>query len=431
MTGLCRDCFIGIGNRGDGRCPACGGARLVQHDELQTLCIAHLDCDAFYAAIEKRDDSTLADKPVLVGGSKRGVVMAACYLARAYGIRSAMPMYKALRACPHAVVITPNLSKYSAVGREVRTLMVEATPVVEAISIDEAFLDLSGTERLHRAAPAETAARLADRIEHEIGITVSTGLSYNKFLAKLASGLDKPRGFQVIGRAEAVRFLAPRPVTLIWGVGKVMEKRLAADGISKIGQLQRIDEATLEKRYGVIGGRLARFSNGLDDRRVVAGTKRKSLSAETTFTQDLRTYDDLSMRLWRLCEKVSRRLKDEEIGARTITLKLKTSRFQLRTRSSTLPDPTQLAHVIYRTGSAMLKKEADGTAYRLIGIGTSQYAGEQDSDPASLAAPSVRQRREIEHAIDSIRHRFGEKSIGHGRRSAARKRRAADRRDGE
>ncbi len=428
MAGLCRDCFASIARRCDGPCPGCGSTRSVHHDELDRLTIAHLDCDAFYAAVEKRDDPGLADKPVLVGGGRRGVVMAACYVARRYGIRSAMPMYRALRACPDAVVVRPDMRKYAAVGREVRALMGEATPAVEAISIDEAFLDLAGTERLHRASPAQTVARLVDRIACEVGIPVSVGLSYNKFLAKLASDLDKPRGFQVIGRAEAVDFLAPRPVTLIWGVGKAMEKRLAADGITRIGQLQQIDEARLEARYGAIGRRLGRFSRGLDERRVVRGTGRKSLSAETTFAEDLSGYDDLSARLWRLCEKVSRRLKDEEIGARTITLKLKTTRFRLKTRSTTLPDPTQLADVIFRAGSAMLARETDGTAYRLIGIGASQYAAAADSDPPDLADPDARQRREVEHTIDAIRDRFGEDSIGHGRRLAGRGGQAADRR---
>ena len=418
MAGLCRDCFAGVEHCGDGACPGCGGTRCVHHDELDRLTIAHLDCDAFYAAVEKRDSPSLADKPVLVGGGRRGVVMAACYVARRYGIRSAMPMHEALRACPDAVVVSPDMDKYTAVGRAVRALMDEATPAVEAISIDEAFVDLAGTERLHRASAARTAARLVDRIEREIGIPVSVGLSCNKFLAKLASGLGKPRGFQVIGRAEAAAFLAPRPVTLIWGVGKAMQRRLAADGITRIGQLQTVDEARLEARYGAIGRRLGRFSRGLDERRVVRGTGRKSLSAETTFAEDLSRYDDLSARLWPLCEKVSRRLKHEEIGARTITLKLKTARFRLKTRGTTLPDPTQLADAIFRVGSAMLAKEADGTAYRLIGIGTSQYAEAADSDPPDLADPRARHRRQIEHTIDAIRERFGEDSIGRGRRGA-------------
>ncbi|HTO40183.1 MAG TPA: hypothetical protein VL026_04345, partial [Rhizomicrobium sp.] len=186
------------------RCGSCGSRRVVAHAELETLSIAHLDCDAFYAAIEKRDNPELRDRPVLVGGtSRRGVVSTACYVARIAGARSAMPMYKALELCPNAVVIKPNFAKYTAASKAMRSMMLELTPLVEPLSLDEAFLDLTGTERLHGQSAARTMARLTKRIENEIGITVSVGLSFNKFLAKLASDLDKPRGFAVIGVGEA------------------------------------------------------------------------------------------------------------------------------------------------------------------------------------------------------------------------------------
>ena len=242
MEALCRDCFAPAPADRGTACGACGSARVVRHRELARLSIAHVDCDAFYAAVEKRDDPSLRDRAVLVGGGRRGVVMAACYTARRFGIRSAMPMFEALRACPDAAVIRPDMTKYAAVGREMRALLNDVTPAVEPISIDEAVLDLSGTERLHRASPAETLARLARRIEAGIGITVSIGLSYNRFLAKIASGMDKPRGFFVIGRGDARRFLAGQPVTLLWGVGEAMRKRLAADGIATIGDLQGMEE---------------------------------------------------------------------------------------------------------------------------------------------------------------------------------------------
>jgi hypothetical protein len=205
VNGLCRDCATpetgdGEPARLSGRCRNCGSTRMVRHRELGALAIAHLDCDAFYASVEKRDNPGLADRPVIVGGGSRGVVTTCCYVARLYGVRSAMPMFKALKACPDAVVIPPDMAKYRIVGRQVRALMREATPLVEAVSIDEAFLDLSGTESVHGGAPARTLALLAERIERNIGITVSIGLSYNKFLAKVASDLDKPRGFAMIGR---------------------------------------------------------------------------------------------------------------------------------------------------------------------------------------------------------------------------------------
>jgi DNA polymerase-4 len=286
LPGFCRDCFSPVGPK-TARCATCGSPRLIRHPELFRLGIAHLDCDAFYAAIEKRDDPSLADKPLIIGGGKRGVVSTACYIARTYGVRSAMPMFQALKACPEAVVLPPAMDKYAAVGRQVRALMLALTPLVEPLSIDEAFLDLSGTERLHGAPPAITLARLARRIETELGITVSIGLSFGKFLAKVASDLEKPRGLSVIGRAEAIAFLSDKPVSLIWGVGKAMQARLAEDGIRTVGALQRMDEKELVRRYGAIGLRLAQLSRAEDDRAVDPSGEMKSISAETTFDSDL------------------------------------------------------------------------------------------------------------------------------------------------
>ncbi len=415
MEALCRDCFATAPAEGGTACAACGSGRVVRHRELARLAIAHVDCDAFYAAVEKRDDPALRDRAVLVGGGRRGVVMAACYTARAFGIRSAMPMYRALRACPDAAVVRPDMKKYAAVGREVRALLNDVTPAVEPISIDEAAIDLSGTERLHGAAPAATLARLARRIEAEIGITVSIGLSYNRFLAKIASGMDKPRGFFVIGRGDARRFLADRPVTVIQGVGEAMRDRLAADGIATVGDLQGMAEETLARRYGAMGRRLARLARGHDPRPVAAGSGRKSLSAETTFAEDLTRLDDLEARLWPLAEKVSRRLKAEGIGARTIAVKLKRADFRVLTRSATLAHPTQSADTIWRAGARLVAKEADGTPWRLIGIGTSRYVPAEEADPPDLADPRSLRRRDMERAIDSIRERFGDDSIARGR----------------
>src|SRR3954447_18378589 len=251
--GFCRDC------RGDAqdrvsRCPACGSPRLLRHPELDAPAIAHVDCDAFYATIEKRDDPTLADKPVIVGGGQRGVVLTCCYLARTYGVRSAMPMFEARRLCPHASVVRPNMEKYAGVGRQVRALMRDLTPLVEPVSIDEAFMDLSGTQRLHGMSAAKSLAGFAQEVERALGITVSIGLSCNKFLAKIASDLDKPRGFAVLGGTEAAAFLAERPVSLIFGVGKVTQARLAKDGLRRIGDLVRTGETELIRRYGAEGG---------------------------------------------------------------------------------------------------------------------------------------------------------------------------------
>jgi len=428
VPGLCRDCdSVSPANR-LGRCPSCGSPRRIRHPELHDLAIAHLDCDAFYAAVEKRDRPELVDQPVMVGGSKRGVVAACCYIARAYGVHSAMPMFKALRLCPHAVVIPPDMAKYAAVGRQVRELMREATPLVEPISIDEAFLDLTGTERAHHASPAVALARLARRIEQALGITVSIGLSYNKFLAKVASDLDKPRGFAVIGRAEATAFLAPKPVSLIWGVGAALKARLAQRGIATIGDLQALDEATLVRHYGAMGRRLAHFARGDDDRTVEPVRPMKSISAETTFSEDLSALDALEREMWPLAEAVSRRLKRAERAATVVTLKLKTARFELRTRRMTLANPTQLADQLWRTARHLLAHEADGTPYRLIGVGTEGLVDAGAADPGDLFDRPKGAPAQVERVIDALRERIGPDAITKGRSFGAERRVAATRR---
>lgn len=408
--GFCRDCLLEAPPDAD-RCRACGSPRLLRHPELYQLSVAHLDCDAFYAAIEKRDDPSLADKPVIVGGGKRGVVSTACYIARISGVRSAMPMYKALAACPDAVVIRPNMEKYSAVGREVRALMLELTPLVEPLSIDEAFMDLSGTERLHHAPPALSLARLSNRIASEIGITASIGLSFNKFLAKIASDFEKPRGFSVIGRGEAVDFLRDQPVSLIWGVGKAMQTRLAADGIKTIGALQRMEEADLGRRYGAIGPRLAQLARADDRRKVDPRGGAKSISAETTFETDIVDERQLKAILRTLSEKVSRRLKKAGLAGRTVTLKLKTAEFRTRTRSRQLTHPTVLADRIYTVGAGLLSREVDGTRFRLLGIGVSEFSDPRLADPADLVDPGAGKRAAAEAAIDNIRGKFGNSAV--------------------
>lgn len=417
-TGLCRDCAAETPAHAT-RCPACAAPRILTHPELGTLAIAHIDCDAFYASVEKRDDPTLRDKPVIVGGGRRGVVSAACYISRIKGVRSAMPMFKALKLCPDATVIRPDMDKYAAVGRQIRDLMRDVTPLVEPLSIDEAFLDLTGTERLHHATPAESLIRLINRIERDIGVTASVGLSYNKFLAKLASDLDKPRGFAVIGEADALDFLENLPVTRIWGVGAALHRKLSADGLYTIGQIRAQDEARLVARYGAIGRRLARFSQGEDPRGVTPHSVPKNLSAETTFSSDIRDFDELSRRLWPLCERVTDRMKKRDLAGRTITLKLKTARFRTLTRSQALPDPTQLAETLYRGAVPLLERAVaaapPGSGFRLIGVGLSNFADPIEADPLDLADPDAEQRKRVEDVIDEVRGKLGAKAIGKGR----------------
>jgi DNA polymerase-4 len=414
MNWLCRDCMT-VGDTSPGRCPHCASPRLVFHEELGTLALAHIDCDAFYASIEKRDRPELIDRPVIVGGGTRGVVTTCCYVARLYGVRSAMPMFKALKACPEAVVIRPDMAKYRRVGLEVRELMRATTPLVEAVSIDEAYLDLAGTQRLHGGPPAVTLARLAHRIEAEVGITVSIGLSATKFLAKVASDLDKPRGFRVIGAAEASGFLAGRPASMIPGVGRSLSDRLTRDGIRLIGQLQAMDEAELVKRYGAMGQRLARFAWGRDPRRVDPAAPTKSVSAETTFDVDIADRDRLLAELWPLCERVARRLKQAEFAGAGVTLKLKTGDFRLRTRSTQLTAPTQLAETLFRASRPLLEREADGTSFRLIGIGASGLVTSAAADPLDLIDPDAAKRARIERTIDQVRAKLGDGAILKGR----------------
>ncbi|WP_101457053.1 DNA polymerase IV [Brucella melitensis] len=412
--GLCRDCLSLQKTQTSRRCHACGSPRLIRHKELYRLSLAHVDCDAFYASVEKRDNPDLRDKPLIVGGGKRGVVSTACYLARIHGVRSAMPMFKALEACPDAVVIKPNMEKYARVGREVRQMMRDLTPLVEPISIDEAFLDLSGTERLHKAPPAVVLARFSKRVENEIGITASIGLSYCKYLAKVASDLEKPRGFSVIGEAEALDFLRDKPVGMIWGVGKAFAAKLESDGIRTIGQLQTMEEGALMKAYGTMGQRLYRLSRGQDSRKVEPDHDMKSVSAETTFNTDLSAAGDLVPVLRALSEKVSRCLKAGEIAGRTIVLKLKTQDFKLRTRNRQLGDPTQLADRIFRTGLQLLEKEMDGTRFRLLGIGVSDLSPSDRADPPDLVDIQATKRAVAESAIDRLRNKFGLNAVETG-----------------
>ncbi len=414
MTAFCRDCLTDAEPKAQ-RCARCRGHRILAHAELDALSIAHLDCDAFYAAIEKRDDPSLADKAVIVGGGKRGVVSTCCYIARIDGVRSAMPMFKARALCPHAVIVKPNMAKYVVEGRRVRALMRDLTPLVEPLSLDEAYLDLSGTERLHGRSPAKSMAALAKRIEDEIGITVSVGLSCNKFLAKLASELDKPRGFAVIGQAEAVSFLRDKPVGMIRGAGAALQARLAKDGITKIGQLQDASARDLAQRYGSTGLWLHQASHAQDSRPVDPFGEMKSISSETTFNENVARYDELEKILWRQCERVSARAKALALGGRTVVLKLKTADFKIRTRSVSLDAPTQLADRIFRVARGALKREADGTAFRLLGAGLHNICAASECDPDDLVDKGAGKRAKAEHAMDKLRAKFGGEAVGKGR----------------
>jgi DNA polymerase-4 len=414
LPSLCRDCVTAFD--GSGRCPACRSPRVIVHPELRSLSVAHLDCDAFYASVEKRDDPGLRDRPLIVGGGKRGVVSTACYIARIRGVRSAMPMFQALRLCPDAVVIRPRMERYAEVSRAIRAMMLELTPLVEPLSLDEAFLDLTGTERLHRAPPAVILVRLQRRIEAELGVTASVGLSHNKFLAKIASDLDKPRGFHVIGRAETADFLASKPVSVIWGVGKAAVRALEGEGIRTIADLRARDRKLLIRRFGSLGDRLWLLAHGEDRRPVTPDHPLKSISHETTFAEDTGDLELLRWHLWLLAEQVSTRAKARGIAGSVVTLKLKRADHGLLTRRQTLAAPTQMADRLYRTALPMLRRDIGSGPFRLIGVGLTELGGATGTDGGQdLLDPAARKRVIAEEATDSIRARFGHDSIKLGR----------------
>jgi DNA polymerase-4 len=414
VSNLCRTC-ASLFEQGEA-CPACGDQRSVAHGEMTQLSIAHLDCDAFYATIEKRDDPSLAAKPVIVGGGVRGVVSTCCYLARAYGVRSAMPMYRAKALCPNAVVVAPRMSLYVEEGRRVRAMMQALTPLVEPLSIDEAFMDLSGTEALHGGVPAQSLVKLQNAVEAEIGITVSIGLSFNKFLAKTASDFDKPRGFSIIGRAEALEFLRTRPVGTLPGVGPAAVQALTDHNLRTIGDLRSAGLAKLQAAFGDWGARLFELANARDPRGVDPEGERKSISAETTFNEDIADTTELEDVLWTLCEKVAARARAAELSGRTVTLKLRDQRFKVLTRRRALTEPTLLAARLFEHGRALLAPEADGrTRYRLIGIGLSDFASAEDADKGDLLDDKTPKLAAAGHAIAKARKRFGQDAVKTGR----------------
>jgi DNA polymerase-4 len=412
MTSLCRDC-LSQDAAAPPRCARCGSRRMVAHAELTALSIAHMDCDAFYASVEKRDRPELRDAPVIVGGGKRGVVTTCCYIARIYGVRSAMPMFKARKLCPQAIVIPPDFTKYRADSARIMAKLDALTPLVQPLSLDEAWMDLSGCERLHRGPPALVLAKLQAEIEREVGITVSIGLASNKFLAKIASDLDKPRGFSVISAAEARDFLAPRPVTLLPGVGPAFARALEAAGFRAIGDLARAEPKDLVGRWGAYGLRLSQLAQGQDARAVDPDQARKAISAETTFFDDLTEIDALEDQLWPLCERVARTARKTGVAGRVATLKLRTADFRIVTRRRTLAVPTQAARTLFAVARELLAAEGGRRAYRLIGAGLSDFV--DAADGLDLFADEERRARSSEQAVDALRARFGAEAVISGR----------------
>ncbi|MEO9823715.1 MAG: DNA polymerase IV [Paracoccaceae bacterium] len=414
MPALCRDCLTTF--KAGSRCPACGRPRIMAHPELFDLSIAHMDCDAFYASVEKRDDPSLRDKPVIIGGGRRGVVSTACYIARIKGVRSAMPMFKALKLCPDAVVVKGRMDAYVAASRDIRAMMDDLTPVIEPLSLDEAFIDLTGTARLHGKPPAVMLAGLVKRMEDELGLSGSIGLSHNKFLAKVASDLDKPRGFSVIGAAETVEFLKPQPVSLIWGVGAQTKASLDKAGIRTFTDLLRWEKIDLVARFGGMGERLYHLARGEDHRRISAHAPVKSISNETTFSDDTSSVEILDGHIWRLAENVADRAKAKDKAGRVVNLKLKRANHTVLSRQTSLSEPTQIADRIYRTARALFDQVGDEGPYRLIGVGISHLTQSDAAETGGdLLDPDAKVRADAERASDKIRERFGSDAIIKGR----------------
>ena len=410
---LCRDC--GGESYVADACSTCGSRRSIAHSEINTLSIAHVDCDAFYCSVEKRDNPAIRNKPVVVGGGRRGVVSAACYHARVYGVRSAMPMFQALKLCPDAVVVKGSMDKYAYEGGRIREMMRALTPLVEPLSIDEAFLDLTGTERLHGRSPAQSLIKLQNDILREIGVTVSIGLSYNKFLAKTASDLDKPNGFAVLGEHDAQAFLAKQSVGFIYGIGPAFASKLEKSGLRTIADVRRRTDKDMAQRFGDSGLRLAQLARGEDHRRVNPVSDRKSVSAETTFNTDISDLEQLKDKLWQVCLKTADRSKAKNLAGRTVTLKLKTAQFKSISRRRTLQQPVQLADVIFSELEPLLEAEADGyKSYRLIGAGISGLSAPV-GDVADMLDLKSAKRGIAERASDIARAKFGPDAVTTGR----------------
>jgi len=372
--------------------------------------IAHVDMDAFYAAVEQRDRPELRGQPVIVGADPkgRGVVSACSYEARVFGVRSAMPISRAYRLCPHGVYLPVDMAKYARVSAEIMTILGEFSPLVEPVSVDEAFLDLTGTETLWGVA-ADAVRRIKTRIRAETGLTASAGLAANKFVAKVASDLEKPDGLVVVEAGREAEFLAPLPIERLWGVGKATAKELQTLGVATIGQLQRLAPAVLTARLGPHGHDLLALAFGRDVRPVEPFSPAKSMGAETTFGRDCRDLAALQDTLRGQAERVARELRAESLAACRVTLKLRWADFRTLTRSHT-GDPTQDGLEIYRRAVLLLAREPLIQPVRLIGVSASTFRAEARGQLSLLDQTAVRRER-LARAVDRITGRFGRSAI--------------------
>ncbi len=373
--------------------------------------ILHLDLDAFFVAVERLDNPALCGLPVLVGGRPevRGVVASASYEARAYGVHSAMPSAQALRLCPQAILLSGHRGRYVEMSRGVMAILAEYTPLLEPISIDEAFLDVTGTAD-HYGPPGDLACAIQSRIDRELGLSASLGVATNKLIAKIASDFRKPHGITVVPPGREAEFLAPLPIRKLWGVGEVTGKELARLGIGRIGDLAQLSVETLRTRFGVQGEALWRAASGIDDSPVTPEHEVKSLSREETFAQDVADVVTLRRELLRLSDAVAARLRRHNFQARTVALKLRYGDFSTISRQATLGDATDAGPVIYAQVLALFDSAWQrGRPVRLVGVGAANLT--QPARQLRLFEQEDLRQAQLDAALDRIRARFGERAI--------------------
>lgn len=376
--------------------------------------ILHCDMDAFYASVEERDQPELVGQPVIVGGSpeKRGVVSAANYVARNYGVHSAMPASTAHRLCPHGVFLPPRISYYAEVSRQIRDIFERLTPLVEPLSLDEAFLDVTGSEQLFGPA-AEIGRKIKQLVREETSLIVSVGVAPNKFLAKIASDFKKPDGFMVVQPEHVQEFLNPLPIERLWGVGKQGSKVFQRLGIRTIGELRRYPVEILSSHFSSQGEHLWQLAHGIDDDPVVSEREAKSISHETTFEQDIDDLDVLRAWLVDLTEQVGWRLRRHGLRGRVVHLKVRFADFSLITRSQTLPEPTDITHELWRVADTMLcqRLPTGHLPIRLVGMGVSGFDTTGMVQGLLFDQDERKKQAGLDTAADQIRQRFGQSAL--------------------
>jgi DNA polymerase-4 len=377
-----------------------------------TNSIIHLDMDAFYASVEQLDNPALRGRPVIVGGSlERGVVSACSYEARPFGVRSAMPMRRAVRLCPEAVVLPVRMARYQEVSRQVFSIFARYTDRIEPLSVDEAFLDVAGCERLFGPAAA-IAARIRREVRDELGLAISAGVAPNKFLAKLASESAKPDGLLEIAPEQVDAFLLPLPVERIWGVGAKAAEQLRRLGCCSVAELRRLPEAQLVRLFGVWGGRLYHLARGEDDRQVEVDQPAKSLGAEETFAADLTSREALQRKLLAQAEKVAARLRSQGLVGRVVTLKLRYGDFETITRRLTLAEPTANGLLLYRAGLDLLARtEAGCRPVRLLGLSVGEPEPAAQCQATLFPDEKSQRLAELDRSLDRLAERFGNRPV--------------------